>query len=72
MCLVFHCFQNNNNNNNNNNKNNNRNNNNSNIIIIFPKTRKYWVDVQWGIVSSHGGKDPLQPWLAILLEMMFQ
>ena len=35
-------------------KNNNKNNNNN-----FPKTRKYWVDVQWGIVSSHGERDPL-------------
>ena len=24
-----------------------------------PETRKYWVDVQRGIVSSHGEKDPL-------------
>ena len=29
------------------------------IIIIFPETRKYWIDVQWGIVSSHGQRDPL-------------
>ena len=29
------------------------------IIIIIPKTRKYWVDVQQGIVSSHGERDPL-------------
>ena len=36
----------------NNNNNNNDNNNN-------PETRKYWVDVQWGIVSSHGERDPL-------------
>ena len=39
-------------NNNNNNINNNNNNNNS-------ETRKYWVDVQQGIVSSHGERDPL-------------
>ena len=45
-----------NNNNNNNNDNNNDDNNYNNNI---PKTRKYWVDVQWGIVSSHGEKDPL-------------
>ena len=29
------------------------------IIIIFPKNRKYWVDVQRGIVSSHEEMDPL-------------
>ena len=29
------------------------------IIIMMPKTRKYWVDVQQGIVSSHGERDPL-------------
>ena len=40
------------------------------IIIIFPETRKYWVDVQRGIVSYHGERDPLQLWLAILLEMV--
>ena len=34
--------------------NNNNNNNNS-----SPETRKYWVDVQRGIVSSHGERDPL-------------
>ena len=32
--------------------NNNKNNNN-------PETRKNWVDVQRGIVSSHGDRDPL-------------
>ena len=42
------------NNNNINNKNKNKNNNNNN----FPETRKYWVDVQQGIVSSHGERDP--------------
>ena len=45
-------------------KNNNNSNNN------FPKTRKYWVDFQLGIVSSHGERDPLYPCLAILLEMV--
>ena len=40
------------------------------IIIIVPKTRKYWADVQRGIVSSHGERDPLWPCLAILLEMV--
>ena len=25
----------------------------------IPETRKYWVDVQQGVVSSHGEKDPL-------------
>ena len=39
----------------NNNDNNNNNNNNNNL----PETRKYWVDVQRGIVSSHGERDPL-------------
>ena len=43
-------------NNNNNNNNNNRNNNNNNN---FPETTKYWVDVQWGTVSSHWEGDPL-------------
>ena len=38
----------------------------------FPQTRKYWVDVQQGIVSSHGERDPLYPCLAILLEMVSQ
>ena len=45
------------NNNNNNNYNNNENNNNNNNIL--PQTRKYWADVQPGIVSSHGERDPL-------------
>ena len=39
-----------------NSKNNNNNNNNNNNI---PETRKYWVDFQRGIVSSHGERDPL-------------
>ena len=50
FCRAF-FYNNNNNNNNNNNKNNNNNN--------PSETRKYWVDVQWGIVSSHGERDPL-------------
>ena len=29
------------------------------IITIIPETRKYWVDVQQGTVSSHGERDPL-------------
>ena len=41
---------------NNNNKNNNNNSNNNNISS---ETRKYWVDVQQGMVLSHGVKDPL-------------
>ena len=48
-----HCNNNKNiqiNNNNNNNKNNNNN---------LPETRKYWVDNQRGIASSHGERDPL-------------
>ena len=40
--------------NNNNNSNNNSNNNNS-----KPETRKYLIEVQWGIVLSHGVKNPL-------------
>ena len=45
-----------NNNNKNNNNNTNTNNNDNNNL---PETRKYWVAVQRGIVSSHGEKDPL-------------
>ena len=29
------------------------------IINFYPETRKYWVDVQQGIVLSHGERDPL-------------
>ena len=29
------------------------------MIINFPETRKYWVDLQPGIVSFHGERDPL-------------
>ena len=47
------CLFNNSNNNNNNNNNDNNNNNN------LPETRKYWVDAQRGIVSSHEERDPL-------------
>ena len=42
------------------------NNNNNN----FPETKKYRVYGQRGIVSSHGERGPLWPWLAILLEMV--
>ena len=42
-------------NNNNNNNNNDNNNNNNNAL----ETRKYWGDVQWEIVSSHGERGPL-------------
>ena len=28
------------------------------IIILLPETRKYWADVQRGIVSSNREKDP--------------
>ena len=59
IIIIIIMINNNNNNNNNNNSNNN-----------FPKTRKYWVDFQLGIVSSHGERDPLYPCLAILLEMV--
>ena len=30
------------------------------IIIIELETRKYWIDVQRGIVSSHRERDPLE------------
>ena len=29
------------------------------IIIIIPEARKYWVDIQRGIISSHAERDPL-------------
>ena len=29
------------------------------FAMQIPETRKYWVDVQRGIVSSHGERDPL-------------
>ena len=29
------------------------------IIIMIIRIRKYWVDVQRGVVSSHGEGDPL-------------
>ena len=29
------------------------------MIIILSETRKYGVDVQWGVVSSHRKRDPL-------------
>ena len=29
------------------------------MIIVLPETRKYWVDVQRGIVLSHVERDPL-------------
>ena len=58
------------NNNNNNNNNSNNNNNNDNNNNPPPQTRKYWFDVQQGIASSHGEKDPIEPWFAILLEMV--
>ena len=70
--VIMTYFAQNNSNNNNNNDDNNNNNNNSNdsnndnnndIIIILGwcpgNNRKYWLDVQWGIVSSHGERDPL-------------
>ena len=54
---IVNKYDNNNNNNNNNDDDNNNDNDNYNNNI--PKTRKYWVDVQWEIVSSHGERDPL-------------
>ena len=50
---------NNNNNNNNNDSSNNNNNDNNNNNNNFRETRKYWVKVQRGIISSHGERDPL-------------
>ena len=47
------------NNNNNNNNNNSNNNNDDNNLGVNLKTRKNWVDVQWGKVLSHRVKDPL-------------
>ena len=35
------------------------NNNNNNNTDNFPETRKCWIDVKRGIVSSHGERDPL-------------
>ena len=29
------------------------------VINNLPETRKYWVDVQRGIILSHGKRDPL-------------
>ena len=42
------------------------------IKIIIMTNRKYWVHVQQGIVSSHGERNPLKPWLAFFLEMVSQ
>ena len=55
--MVEHNNDDNNNNNDNdsNNNNSNKNNNDNNI----PETRKYWVDVQLGMVLSHGERDAL-------------
>ena len=36
------------------------------IKIMIMTNRKYWVDVQQEIVSSHGQRNPLKPWLAFL------
>ena len=49
----------NNNNNNDNNSNNNNSNNNNNNDNNIPETSKYWVDVQLGMVLSHGERDAL-------------
>ena len=43
----------------NSNNNNNTNNSNNNNKMRISETRKYWVDVQQRIVSSHGERDPL-------------
>ena len=48
-----------NNNNNNNNDSSNNNNNDNNNNNNFRETRKYWVKVQRGIISSNGERDPL-------------
>ena len=49
------CWQNNDDDDDDDDDDNNNNKHNNNI----PETRKYWADVQWGIVSSHGERDPL-------------
>ena len=48
-----------NNNTSNNKKNKNSNDNNNTNNNNFPQTRKYWVDVHRGKVSSDGERDPL-------------
>ena len=70
MCYAIFCptlnkdlnnneNNNNDNNNNNNNDSSNNNNNDNNNNNNFRETRKYWVKVQRGIISSHGERDPL-------------
>ena len=68
MCYAIFCptlnkdlnnKENNNNDNNNNNDSSNNNNNDNNNNNNFRETRKYWVKVQRGIISSHGESDPL-------------
>ena len=56
---LYHKNNNNNNNNNIDNNNNNNNNNNNINNNSLRKYWKYWVDVQRGIVSSQGERDPL-------------
>ena len=59
LCIFVNTNYNNDNSNNNNNNNSNNNSNNNNNNNNFLETRKYWVDVQHGIVLSHGERDPL-------------
>ena len=49
----------NNNNNNNNDDDDDDDDDNNNNNNNYPEIRKYWVDVQRGIVLSHGEMDPL-------------
>ena len=53
-CCIFYVIKMNNDNKHDDDDNNNTNSNNNN----FPETRKYWADVQQGIVSFHGERDP--------------
>ena len=40
------------------------------IKIIAPRPGNNGLMFSKGIVSSHGGRDPIWPWLGILLEMV--
>ena len=53
-CCIFYVIKMNNDNKHDDDDDNNNTNSNNN----FPETRKYWADVQQGIVSFHGERDP--------------
>ena len=40
------------------------------IIIIAPRPGNNGLMFSKGVVSSHGERDPIWPWLGILLEMV--